>query len=211
ATWPTLQVMARRPPLTTCSSCCRSTLASSRTISWSPRPRSTTWSRSSRSRWTGPSTRTCQLSRPGRRLPRRTLRPGPSSALPTGIDRDHNHETFWLGTATPGSVVPADNKKDNPGPEWRKKWAVLDLNQANEMLDKLGLDKKHSEGYRQRTDGKGRLSIVVTTWGGQFVQYTRISEMIRDQWKKIGIDLQVQEVERSLGQQRSAANETQMW
>ena len=132
-------------------------------------------------------------------------------ALALGIDRDQINETFWLGTAVPGSAVPVDTNKYNPGPEWRQKWAVLDVKQANDMLDKLGLDKKDSEGFRQRTDGKGRLSLAVTTWAGQFVQWTRICEMVRDQWKKIGIDLQVQEVERTLGQQRFAANENQMW
>ena len=48
------------------------------------------------------------------------------------------------------------------------------------------------------------------TLGGQFVQYTQIAEMIREQWKKIGIDLQVQEVERSLAIKRAAANEQQL-
>jgi peptide/nickel transport system substrate-binding protein len=128
-------------------------------------------------------------------------------ALSLGIDRDQINETFWLGTGTPGSVVPADHNKYNPGPEWRTKWATLDLNQANQLLDKIGLTQKDSEGYRLRTDGQGRLSIVVDTWGGQFVQYTRICEVIREQWRKIGIDLQVKEVERSLGQRRMAANE----
>ena len=28
------------------------------------------------------------------------------------------------------------------------------------------------------------------TLGGQFVQYTQIAEMIREQWKQIGIDLE---------------------
>ncbi|MCK7479992.1 MAG: hypothetical protein M0C28_23920 [Candidatus Moduliflexus flocculans] len=32
---------------------------------------------------------------------------------------------------------------------------VLDLKQANELLDKIGLTKKDGEGYRLRTDGKG--------------------------------------------------------
>ena len=59
-------------------------------------------------------------------------------------------------------------------------------------------------------DGKGRLRIEIMTLGGQFVQYTQISEMIREQWKKIGIDLQVQEVERSLAIKRTAANEQQL-
>ncbi len=78
------------------------------------------------------------------------------------------------------------------------------------MLDKIGLAKKDAEGYRLRTDGKGRLRIEIMTLGGQFFQFTQIAEMIREQWKKIGIDLTVQEVERSLAIKRTAANEQQL-
>ena len=76
-------------------------------------------------------------------------------ALALGIDRDQINETFWLGTGTPSSVVPADNNKYNPGPQYRKLWATLDVKKANEMLDKIGLAKKDAQGYRLRSDGKG--------------------------------------------------------
>jgi peptide/nickel transport system substrate-binding protein len=131
-------------------------------------------------------------------------------ALSLGIDRDQINETFWLGTGTPSSVVPADHNKYNPGPEYRTLWSTHDPKKANEMLDKLRLDKRDSEGYRLRSDGKGRLRIEITTLGGQFLQFTQISEMIREQWKKIGIDLSVQEVERSLAIKRADANEQQL-
>jgi peptide/nickel transport system substrate-binding protein len=131
-------------------------------------------------------------------------------ALALGIDRDQLNETFWLGTGTPSSVVPADGNKYNPGPEYRKMWATLDLKKSNEMLDRIGLAKKDAEGYRLRTDGKGRLRIEIMTLGGQFLQFTQIAEMIREQWKKIGIDLVVQEVDRSLAIQRTIANEQQL-
>ena len=132
-------------------------------------------------------------------------------ALSLGIDRDQINETFWLGTGTPSSVVPADHNKYNPGPEFRTLWSTLDVKKANELLDKVGLDKKDGEGYRSRSDGAGRLRLEVMTLGGQFVQFTRISEMIREHWKKIGIDLVVQETERSLANKKSAANETQLY
>jgi ABC-type transport system substrate-binding protein len=131
-------------------------------------------------------------------------------ALSLGIDRDQINETFWLGTGTPGSVVPVDTNKYNPGPQYRKLWATLDVKKANDMLDKVGLAKKDAEGFRLRTDGKGRLRIEIMTLGGQFLQFTQIAEMIREQWKKIGIDLTVQEVERSLALKRTAANEQQL-
>src|ERR1700704_1873205 len=131
-------------------------------------------------------------------------------ALSLGIDRDQINETFWLGTGTPSSVVPADSNKYNPGPQYRKLWATLDLKKANEMLDKVGLAKKDAEGFRLRTDGKGRLRLEIMTLGGQFLQFTQIAAVLREQWKKIGIDLVVQEVERSLALQRTAANEQQL-
>jgi peptide/nickel transport system substrate-binding protein len=101
-----------------------------------------------------------------------------------------------------GSVVPVDTNKYNPGPQYRNLWSTLDVKKANEMLDKIGLAKKDAEGYRLRADGKGRLRIEIMTLGGQFVQYTQISEMIREQWKKIGIDLRCR---RSSAASRSSA------
>ncbi|MBM4419030.1 MAG: ABC transporter substrate-binding protein [Chloroflexi bacterium] len=132
-------------------------------------------------------------------------------ALSLAIDRDQINEVFWLGTGTPGSVVPSESNKYNPGPEYRKLWSTLDIAQANALLDKIGLDKKDANGMRLRTDGKGPLSVEIMTFGGQFVQYTRISEMIREQWKKVGITLVVAEVERSLGEKRHTANDFQMY
>jgi len=132
-------------------------------------------------------------------------------ALGLGIDRDQINETFWLGTGVAGSFVPRESNKYNPGPEYRTRWATFDPKTANEMLDKIGLSKKDGEGFRLRTDKPERLRIEVQTLGGQFVQFTRISEMVREHWKKIGIDLTVNEVERSLGQKRMINNENQMY
>ncbi|MDP1991247.1 MAG: ABC transporter substrate-binding protein [Syntrophales bacterium] len=131
-------------------------------------------------------------------------------ALALGIDRDQLNEAFWLGAGTAGSVAPSPETIFSPGPEWNKKWGVLDLKQANELLDKLGLTKKDSEGYRLRTDGKGRLRLEMITVGGQFVPYTQVGEMVKQQWKKIGIDVDVKELERNLAFTRDNGNENQM-
>ena len=109
-----------------------------------------------------------------------------------------------MGVGTPGSTVPADDVVFNPGKEYRKKWATLDLKQANAMLDQIGLEKKDGEGYRLRTDGKGRLRIGLMTAGGSLSEYTQIAEMIKQQWRKIGIEADVREVERNLAFTRTA-------
>ena len=131
-------------------------------------------------------------------------------ALSMGIDRDQLNETFWVGVGTPGSVAPAESLPYSPGPEWRKKWSTLDVKQANALLDKVGLSKKDGEGYRLRTDGKGRLRLELQTSAGAFVPHTQIAEMIKEQWKKIGIQADVKEMERSLFFTRIASNEQQI-
>jgi peptide/nickel transport system substrate-binding protein len=130
-------------------------------------------------------------------------------ALALGLDRDQLNETFWLGVGTAGSVVPDESSPANPGPEWRKKWATLDLKQANDLLDKIGLDKKDSSGMRLRTDGKGVLRIELVTVGGSFVPFPQIGEMMSQQIKKIGIQVDSVEQERTLMERRRDGNELQ--
>jgi peptide/nickel transport system substrate-binding protein len=125
-------------------------------------------------------------------------------ALALGIDRDQLNEAFWLGIGTPGSTAPADDVAISPGKEYRKKWGVLDVKQANALLDKIGLTKKDGEGYRLRTDGKGRVRIELMSVGGQFIPYTQVGEMIKQQWIKIGIDADVKETERGLAFTKTA-------
>ena len=125
-------------------------------------------------------------------------------AISLGIDRDQLNEAFWLGMGTPGSAAPAEEVAISPGKEYRKKWAVLDVKQANAMLDKIGLSKKDGEGYRLRTDGKGRLRIELMTVGGQFTPDTQMAEMIKQHWKKIGVDADVKETERGLAFTKTA-------
>jgi peptide/nickel transport system substrate-binding protein len=130
-------------------------------------------------------------------------------ALALGMDRNQLNEAFWLGLGTPGSQVLAESSPYNPGPEYRTMHSTHDPDKANKLLDGIGLKAKDAEGYRLRTDGKGRLRIELMTVGGQFLQFTQIAEMIREQWRKIGIQADVNEIERSLAITRIGANEIQ--
>jgi peptide/nickel transport system substrate-binding protein len=130
-------------------------------------------------------------------------------ALSLGIDCEQLNETFFLGLGVPGSIAPAERTVYSPRPEYRTLWATHDPQKAGLMLDRLGLDRKDAEGYRLRTDGKGRLRVEIQTFVG-FFQATQICEMIREQWRKIGIQADVKEVERSLAYRRRDANEHQI-
>jgi peptide/nickel transport system substrate-binding protein len=133
-------------------------------------------------------------------------------ALSLGINRDQMNDTFWLGVGVPGSAVPADESPYNPGREWRKKWSVHDPKLANEMLDKIGLTKKDSEGFRLRTDNGQRLRIQIQAVKA-FLPWPQMSEMVAQQWRAIGIQADVREMERNLAFGRTANNEhhIQVW
>jgi len=131
-------------------------------------------------------------------------------ALSLGIDRAQLNEALWLGVGTPGTTAPSPDTIYSPGPEWNKKWAELDVEQANSILDGLGLTEKDNEGFRMRTDGKGRLQLEMITVGGQFIPYTQAGEMIKQQWKAIGIDVVIKEMERNLAFGMTANNEHQI-
>jgi peptide/nickel transport system substrate-binding protein len=131
-------------------------------------------------------------------------------ALSHGIDRAQINETFLLGLGQTGSAAPGERTPYFPGPEYRNLHTAYDVKKANEMLDKLGLTKKDSEGYRLRADGGSRLRLSLTTYLG-FLPFTRIAEMTVEQWKKIGIRGEVQEMERGAATTRVQNNEHQIY
>jgi peptide/nickel transport system substrate-binding protein len=130
-------------------------------------------------------------------------------ALSLGVDRDAINESFMLGTGTPSATVPIPGSRYFPGPEWVHRWATLDVAQANQLLDGLGLTHVDSEGYRQREDGGGRLRLVCETFFAHF-DYPAVAEVVKDQWRLIGIDLSVQIVDDNLWFQRVQAGVMQL-
>jgi len=132
-------------------------------------------------------------------------------ALSLGVDRDQINEAIFLGLGVVGSPIPEAVMAECPQPEaeWRKKWHVLDIAQSNALLDKVGLDKKDSEGYRLRSDGKGRLRLEVLCQD-QIIANSKIGEMLVPMWKKIGIQLDPKVVDTAASVATRSANKEQL-
>jgi peptide/nickel transport system substrate-binding protein len=130
-------------------------------------------------------------------------------AISLGINREEINESFLLGTGTPSAAVPPAQNRYFPGAEWQKRWATYDPNQANQLLDGIGLTNKDREGFRLRRDGRGRLRLTMPTFASQ-LDYPGIAEMIKDQWRRIGVDVDVQIVDNNLTIQRVLNNEVQL-
>ena len=129
-------------------------------------------------------------------------------ALSLGVDRDQLNEAFWLGLGVPGTHAPWEQSPYSPGPEFRTLWATNDVAKANALLDGIGLDKKDGEGFRLRADGQ-RLRLQIDTYLG-FISFTAVCEMIAQHWRRIGIQADIKEMERSLALKRRDANEAQI-
>jgi peptide/nickel transport system substrate-binding protein len=127
-------------------------------------------------------------------------------ALALGVDRAEINESFFLGTSVPTATMAADDSPYFPGAEWRTKWATRDVDQANALLDKVGLTEKDGDGYRLRRDGKGRIRLDYQAIPG-FADFVGIGEMVKRQWQQIGLDMNVQSVEGTLITQRTIANQ----
>lgn len=96
--------------------------------------------------------------------------------------------SIFLGIGKPGSAVVAESSPLNPGRNIAVTGVLVepDFEQANQMLDALGLTTKDADGYRLRTDNGERIIIEIPSIPA-FIQFTQIGEMIKEDWAQIHI------------------------
>jgi peptide/nickel transport system substrate-binding protein len=134
-------------------------------------------------------------------------------ALALGIDRGQVNEAFFLGLGVTGTPIPADNIPESPGPDYRQRWATLDVAKANAMLDAIGLKKKDAEGFRLRSDSGERLRLQIDVAQTLSPTWPQQAEMIVQQWRAIGIWADMRLFERSLfyTRVRNDQNQIVLW
>ena len=84
-------------------------------------------------------------------------------ALSHAINRDQIKESVFLGLGEPRQGVPAPWHPYFPGDEWAKKYTQYKPDEANKLLDGIGLSKKDAQGIRLLPNGKPvsiELSVV---------------------------------------------------
>ena len=107
-------------------------------------------------------------------------------ALSMAINRFEINQVVYFGLArsSNNTVLP-----DSPlyKPAYQYNWAQFDLEQANAMLDELGLSERDGRGVRIMADGRP-LEILIQT-AGESTEQTDILELIHDSWLQAGIKL----------------------
>lgn len=131
-------------------------------------------------------------------------------ALSIALDREELNETFFLGVGTPASFCPSNTPPFITSDRWDVKFAEFDPEQANEILDSIGLEQRDEEGFRLLPNGE-RLVLRADAVSGAFLDYPAIGERISQMWaENVGIQMIVNPVERSLWIERSEANQPMM-
>lgn len=106
-------------------------------------------------------------------------------AMSIAIDREEINKVVYFGQGTPAQYTV--NKNDDAyESSWAKSFAQYDPETAGKMLDSLGATMG-SDGIR-RYKGK-KLEFLIIFWPEEPETKTQITEMVKTQWKKIGVDL----------------------
>ncbi|MEJ8473993.1 ABC transporter substrate-binding protein [Roseibium algae] len=128
-------------------------------------------------------------------------------ALSLGIDRDMINRTLYFGLGKSGNdtVLSASPlyKAD-----YLTKWASYDPEQANALLDEIGLTDRNGEGLRLMPDGRP-LEIIVETSGEVQAQADAL-ELVAETWRELGIKLYIKPSQRDILRERAITGDLVM-
>jgi len=128
-------------------------------------------------------------------------------ALSLAIDRNEVNQVLYYGLA-----LPAQNTVLPESPlfreEYGKAWTQFDPQQANRLLDEIGLKKRNDAGLRLLPDGRAAEIIVETA--GESTEQTDVLALVRDSWLKIGVNLHSKPSQRDVVRNRIYSGETMM-
>ena len=127
-------------------------------------------------------------------------------ALSLAIDRSQVNQVLYFGLASEGNnTVVAESSLYKK--EYQTRWAQLDKKAAEKLLDEAGL-KRGGDGLRKLPDGRP-LEIIVET-AGESTEQTDVLEMIRENWREIGVKLFPKPTQREVLRNRVFSGEALM-
>ncbi len=128
-------------------------------------------------------------------------------ALSLGIDRRMINRVLFFGFAVESNntVLPMSPLFEE---EFRTKWARYDVDEANRLLDEIGLTKRRGDRIRLLPDGRP-LEIIVETAGESQEQIDAL-ELVGETWAEIGVKLFAKPSQRDVIRNRALAGQLVM-
>ena len=128
-------------------------------------------------------------------------------AMSLAIDRDEINNTLYFGLGEPRNTSVLSNSVAYEE-EFARSYAYYDPDEANRLLDELGLDKRDSAGFRLRPDGK-RMSIVIEYCEADTPK-TPTLELVKAHWDAVGVHTTLKLISNTLESERAMANQIQV-
>ena len=133
-------------------------------------------------------------------------------AMSYATNRTQIQEGPFMGLGEPRNAVAAPWHPYYPGDEVAYKYTEFKQDEANKMLDAIGLDKKNADGYRlyKGTDKVVQIEISVVP---AFGPWPDVAQLVAKDWEAVGIKTIVQIRERALHFQMRDSNDiqTEVW
>jgi len=126
-------------------------------------------------------------------------------ALSEAINRDQIKESVFLGLGEARQGVPAPHHPYFPGDQYAKKYTQYKPDEANKLLDQLGLSKRDVDGTRLLPSGK-RVALEISVIPA-FAAWPDVAQLIAKDWEKVGVKAVVQLRERALHMKMGENNE----
>jgi len=128
-------------------------------------------------------------------------------ALSLAVDRDEINQIMFFGLGIGGNntVLP---QSPLYAPPYREHWASFDVEQANALLDEIGLTERASDGTRLLPDGRP-MELVVET-AGEDTEQTDVLELVEETWAQIGFKIHSRPSQREVFRNRIFSGETLM-
>ena len=128
-------------------------------------------------------------------------------ALSLAINREEMNELLFFGQATIRQMTVLDTSV-NFKQEYADAFIAYDPEQANALLDEMGLTWNGDKTVRMRPDGKP-MQITFDFFDGEGPK-TSILELVTSYWREIGIDVTAKSVTRQLLSPRVSENKEPM-
>ncbi|MCL5778148.1 ABC transporter substrate-binding protein [Limibaculum sp. FT325] len=128
-------------------------------------------------------------------------------AISLAISRKAINKVLYFGLAEERALAALE---ESPffDPVLAQAWADFDLDEANRLLDEMGLDARNSAGIRLLPDGRP-MEIVIET-AGERREETDALQIVAETWKRAGIRLLVKALDRDILRNRAYAGLSMM-
>ena len=128
-------------------------------------------------------------------------------ALSLAINRDEINQLVYLGLARPSqaTVLPSVSFYEQ---RWGDNYAAYDPDQANAMLDEIGLDERDADGFRLLPNGEP-LFLLIESCDACGVP-VKVHELVTQYWREVGVKTDLKMLQKARYDQRTREGQVQV-